>query len=145
MKCKKLLTEQLSWNDPSDTHAAKFKALTEQFNLTQHVSIPTHDARNTLDLVLTRDDFSVSSIFIDHSVQPHCCTFHYFLCIPWCCQKVYHLSEMKIICASWYNGRIRGFCISEYRHCRPDLQFNSNRYHRQSCTKEVTNRYSESW
>ena len=69
MKCKKLITEQLSWNDPTDTHAAKFKALTEQFNLTQHVSIPTHDSRNTLDLVLTRDDFSVSSIFTDHSVQ----------------------------------------------------------------------------
>ena len=56
-------------NDPTDTHAAKFKALTEQFNLIQHVSIPTtHDAGNTLDLVLTRDDLSVSSIFTDHSV-----------------------------------------------------------------------------
>ena len=56
-------------NDPTDTHAAKFKALTEQFNLIQHVSIPTHDAGNTLDLVLTRDDLSVSSIFTDHSVK----------------------------------------------------------------------------
>ena len=54
-------------NDPTDTHAAKFKALTEQFNLIKHVSIPTHDAGNTLDLVLTRDDLSVSSIFTDHS------------------------------------------------------------------------------
>ena len=56
-------------NDPTDIHAAKFKALTEQFNLIQHVSIPTHDAGNTLDLVLTRDDLSVSSIFTDHSVK----------------------------------------------------------------------------
>ena len=36
-------------NDPTDTHAGKFKTLTEQFNLIQHVSIPTHDAGNTLD------------------------------------------------------------------------------------------------
>ena len=56
-------------NDPTDTHVAKFKALTEQFNLIQHVSIPTHDAGNTLDLVLTRNDLSVSSIFTDHSVK----------------------------------------------------------------------------
>ena len=55
-------------NDPTDTHATKFKALTEQFNLIQHVSIPTHDAGKTFDLVLTRDDLSVSSIFTDHSV-----------------------------------------------------------------------------
>ena len=56
-------------NDPTDTHAAKFKALTEQFNLIQHVSIPTHDAGNKLDLFLIRDDLSVSSIFTDHSVK----------------------------------------------------------------------------
>ena len=43
-------------NDPTDTHAAKFKALTEQFNLIQYVSIPLHNAGNTLDLVLTRVD-----------------------------------------------------------------------------------------
>ena len=56
-------------NDPTDTHAAKFKVLTEQFNLIQHVSIPTHDGENTLALVLTRDDLSVSAIFTDHSVK----------------------------------------------------------------------------
>ena len=40
----------------------------DMFSWVQHVSIPTHDAGNTLDLVLTRDDLSVSSIFTDHSV-----------------------------------------------------------------------------
>ena len=43
--------------------------MTEQFNLIQHVSISTHDAGNTLDLVLTRGDLSVSSTFTDHSVK----------------------------------------------------------------------------
>ena len=45
-------------NDPNDIHAAKFKILIEQLNLIQYVSIPTHG--NTHDLVLTRDDLSVS-------------------------------------------------------------------------------------
>ena len=43
--------------------------LTEQYNLIKHVSISNHDAGNTLDLVLTRDDLSVSSIFTDNSVK----------------------------------------------------------------------------
>ena len=48
-------------NEPNDIHVAKFKILVEQFNLIQHVSIPTHDAGNTLDLVLTMDDWSGQS------------------------------------------------------------------------------------
>ena len=46
-----------------------FKALIEQFNLIQHVNISTHVAGNTLDLVLTRDDVSVTSIPTDYSVN----------------------------------------------------------------------------
>ena len=37
-------------NDPNVTHAAKFNILIEQFNLIQHISIPTQDAENTPDL-----------------------------------------------------------------------------------------------
>ena len=46
-----------------------FKALIEQFNLIQHVNISTHVAGNTLDLALTRDDVSVTSIPTDYSVN----------------------------------------------------------------------------
>ena len=56
-------------NDPSDHNAAKFLALIEQFNLTQHISIPTHIAGNTLDLVLTREELSVNEIQTDSSVN----------------------------------------------------------------------------
>ena len=49
-------------NDPTDTHAVKFKTLTEQFNLMQHGSAPTHDAGNILGLVLTRGDWSLMCI-----------------------------------------------------------------------------------
>ena len=50
-------------------HCDWFKALTEQFNLNQHVSIPIYDAGNTLELVLTRDDLSVNPIVTEHSVK----------------------------------------------------------------------------
>ena len=46
-----------------------FKALIEQFNLIQHVNISTHVAGNTLDLALTRDGVSVTSIPTDYSVN----------------------------------------------------------------------------
>ena len=137
-------------NNPTNTHAAKFKALTEQFNLIQHVSIPAHDAGNTLDLALTRDGLSVSSIFTDHSVKSDhsAVLFTISYTSPRVVIKSITYRKWKywfIICASWYIGRIRGFRISEYRHCRPDLQYNSSGYYRQPCTAEVTNRYNESW
>ena len=93
-------------NDPTDTHATKFKALTEQFNSIQHVSIPTHDAGNTIDLVLTRDDLSVSSIFSDQSVKSdHSAVLSLFLVHPLVLLKslspigngnllMYHLCEL---------------------------------------------------
>ena len=56
-------------NESTDQNALKFKTLIEQFNLTQHIDIPTHVAGNTLDLVLTRDDLSVKSIHTDNSVN----------------------------------------------------------------------------
>ena len=46
-----------------------FKALIEQFDLIQHVNISRHVAGNTLNLELTRDDVSVTSIPTDYSVN----------------------------------------------------------------------------
>ena len=43
-------------NNQSDSGANKFKALLNQYNLSQHVNIPTHTAENILDLVITRND-----------------------------------------------------------------------------------------
>ena len=101
-------------NDPTDTHAAKFKALTEQFNLIQHISIPTHNAGNTLDLVFTRDDLSVSSIFTDHSVKSdHSAVLFTISCAsPGVVKSLSPIGNgnllMYHLCASWYIGRIRG-------------------------------------
>ena len=62
-----------------------FKALIEQFNLIQHVNISTHAAGNTLDLALTRDDVSVTSIPTDYSVNLTTVllslTYHVFLLV----------------------------------------------------------------
>ena len=47
----------------------KFKALLNQYNLSQHVTIPTHTAGNTLDLVITRSDLLVTGLKSDQSVD----------------------------------------------------------------------------
>ena len=56
-------------NDGDDPAANKFKSLLEQYNLVQHITVPTHDNGNTLDLVITRSDISVSNILTDSSVK----------------------------------------------------------------------------
>ena len=83
-----------------------FKALIEQFNLIQHVNISTHVAGNTLDLALTRDEVSVTSIPTDYSVNLTTVllslTYHVFPLV----QEVYYLLEMEIawcsICTIWH-------------------------------------------
>ena len=54
-----------SW--PSD--AKKLKSLLHQFDLIQHVNVPTHTAGNILDLVISRGDISVKDIRTDPSVR----------------------------------------------------------------------------
>ena len=49
-------------NNQSDSGANKFKALLNQYNLSQHVTIPTDTAGNTLDLVITRSDLLVTGL-----------------------------------------------------------------------------------
>ena len=56
-------------NNPSDSGANKFKALLNQYNLSQHVNIPTHTAGNTLNLVITRNDLLVTGLKCDQSVD----------------------------------------------------------------------------
>ena len=56
-------------NNQSDSGANKFKALLNQYNLSQHVTIPTHTAGNTLDLVITRSDLLVTGLKSDQSVD----------------------------------------------------------------------------
>ena len=56
-------------NNQSDSGANKFKALLNQYNLLQHVTIPTHTAGNTLDLVITRNDLLVTGLQSDQSVD----------------------------------------------------------------------------
>ena len=54
-------------NDPVDVNTAQFKALIEQFNSIQRVNLSTHVAGNTLDLVLTCDDVSVTLTIVLNS------------------------------------------------------------------------------
>ena len=56
-------------NNQSDSGANKFKALLNQYNLSQHAAIPTHTAGNTLDLVITRSDLLVTGLKSDQSVD----------------------------------------------------------------------------
>ena len=48
-------------NDTNDQHAQRLTGLIESFDLVQSVVGPTHQAGNTLDLVLTRRDCCPSS------------------------------------------------------------------------------------
>jgi len=52
-------------NKPTDPEANKFKNILSSFNLTQHVTEPTHKLGNTLDLLITRK----SSILVKHEVD----------------------------------------------------------------------------
>ena len=56
-------------NTDTDVDAKKFKSLLHQFDLIQHVNVPTHTAGNTLDLVISRGDISVKDICTDLSVR----------------------------------------------------------------------------
>ena len=69
-------------NEPADVNSAKCKALIEQFNLIQHFNLSTHVAGNTLDLILTCDDVSVTHIHTDHSVNSdHCAVLFHLSCV----------------------------------------------------------------
>ena len=46
-------------NDETNNYANKFKSTLSNFGLVQHVSFPTHEGGNTLDLVITRQDLGI--------------------------------------------------------------------------------------
>ena len=56
-------------NNQSGSGANIFKALLNQYNLSQHLTIPTHTAGNTLDLVITRNNLLVTGIKSEQSVD----------------------------------------------------------------------------
>ena len=56
-------------NNENNSDANELKSLLEQFDLLQHVDIPTHKAGNTLDLVITKSDLSVKGLHTDTSVD----------------------------------------------------------------------------
>ena len=105
-------------------HCDWFKALTEQFNWTPHVSIPTCDAGNTLDLVLSRDDLSVNPIVTEHSVKSdHSSVLLTVSCAPCCVEKSVNYLKWKSIDVSSVPAAIE----DAFEVCR------------------ITSRYSESW
>ena len=53
----------------TDVDAKKLISLLHQFDLIQHVNVPTHTAGNTLDLVISKDDLLVRDISTDLSVK----------------------------------------------------------------------------
>ena len=56
-------------NIDTDVDAKKLLSLLHQFDLIQHVNVPTHTAGNALDLVISKDDLLVRDISTDLSVR----------------------------------------------------------------------------
>ena len=69
-------------NVPGDSKASKFISLLDSLNLFQHVKDRTHRDGNTLDLIITRSNLNVSSIFISHTVSPDHFTVQFNLHSP---------------------------------------------------------------
>ena len=59
----------LHLDDPSAPYVASFSDLLDTFNLTQHISFPTHDSGHTLDLLITRSASTLVSS-IDQTYTP---------------------------------------------------------------------------
>lgn len=56
-------------DDPTAPYVASFLDLLDTFNLTQHISFPTHDSGHTLDLFITRSSSTLLSS-VDHTFSP---------------------------------------------------------------------------
>ena len=54
-------------DNSSDAKANQFKEVLDSFNMTQHVNEKTHKGKHTLDLIITREDDSVSDITTDEN------------------------------------------------------------------------------
>ena len=105
-------------NEPTDVNAAKFKALIEQFNLIQHVNLSTHVAGNTLDLILTCDDVSVTHIHTDHSVNSDRCAvlFHLWCVSPGTVRKSITYRKWKAVDIASVQSDISGAFIDFSHH-----------------------------
>jgi hypothetical protein len=58
-------------NKPTDHNAKKLQALLELFDLHQHITTPTHQNGNTLDLVITRKESIVSKCIVSDLNSDH--------------------------------------------------------------------------
>ena len=100
---------------------AKFKALFGQFNCPAYLySLPMHDAGDTPDLVLARDEWSVLSFFTGHSVKSNhigaalftitCASFLMLL-------KIYHRKwkwkSLDVICATYVADAFEDFSYQD--------------------------------
>jgi len=57
---------------PDDLHASSLSELLSSFDLVQHVTVPTHDCKGMLDLVITRSIDKIDSISVDmNSLSDH--------------------------------------------------------------------------
>ena len=57
-------------DDPTDSSALQFLSLLSSFNLSQHVSIPTHNKGHCLDLVITTVNSTLHPSISSHLVSP---------------------------------------------------------------------------
>jgi hypothetical protein len=60
-------------NKPNDPRAKRFSELLEMFDLTQHVTGPTHKSGNTLDLIITRKKSLFTGYFTSDLNSDHNC------------------------------------------------------------------------
>ena len=60
-------------NKPNDQKAQNFLKILDMFDLTQHISSPTHKHGNTLDLVITRKNSALNDCFIGDLHSDHNC------------------------------------------------------------------------
>jgi hypothetical protein len=56
-------------DDPSAPYVSSFSGLLDMFNLSQHITFPTHDSGHTLDLLITRSTSTLVSSF-DQAYSP---------------------------------------------------------------------------
>jgi exonuclease III len=58
-------------NKPQESDPSIFLDTLDQFHLTQHVTEPTHEHLNTLDLVITREKHIMKNHLVDEMLSDH--------------------------------------------------------------------------
>ena len=66
-------------NDPNNSFAADFIDLNESLGFLQQITVPTHTAGNTLDLVFTRESFMPTNIIVYNGIMDEGLSDHYLI------------------------------------------------------------------